>query len=69
MPVPARVLSPDPVDRHAATWPYSIPKALRFGASPDTVRRWTWRNLKAISEKLSLVKMFPHDFQVQFLAV
>jgi TatD DNase family protein len=40
-----------------------------LGASPDTVRRWTWRNLKAISEKLNLVEMFPHDFQVQFLAV
>lgn len=40
-----------------------------LGASPDTVRRWTWRNLKAISEKLNLLEMFPHDFQVQFLAV
>jgi hypothetical protein len=35
----------------------------------DAVRRWTWRSLKAISEKLNLVEMFPHDFQVQFLAV
>jgi TatD DNase family protein len=40
-----------------------------LGASPDTVRLRTWRNLKAISEKLNLVEMFPHDFQVQFLAV
>lgn len=40
-----------------------------FSLSPDALRHQTWRNLKAISEKLNLVEMFPQDFQVQFLAV
>lgn len=40
-----------------------------LGAPPDTVQRWTCRNLKVISEKPNLVKMFHHYFQVQFLAV
>lgn len=39
-----------------------------FGVSPDAIRRQTWRNLKAISEKLDIVEMFPREFQVQFLA-
>ncbi len=37
--------------------------------SPDALRRQTWRNLKTIAEKLTLVEMFPREFQVQFLAV
>jgi len=40
-----------------------------FSVSPDALRQRTWRNLKAISEKLNLVEMFPREFQVQFLAV
>jgi TatD DNase family protein len=40
-----------------------------FSISPDVLRRQTWRNLKTIAEKLSLVEMFPRDFQIQFLAV
>lgn len=40
-----------------------------FSVSPDALRHQTWRNLKAISEKLNLVEMFPREFQVQFLAV
>lgn len=40
-----------------------------FNISPEALRLQTWRNLKAISEKLNLVEMFPRDFQVQFLAV
>ena len=40
-----------------------------FSVSPDALRHRTWRNLKAISEKLNLVEMFPREFQVQFLAV
>ena len=40
-----------------------------FSVSPDALRHRTWRNFKAISEKLSLLEMFPQDFQVQFLAV
>jgi TatD DNase family protein len=40
-----------------------------FSVSPDALRLRTWRTLKAISEKLNLVEMFPQDFQVQFLAV
>jgi TatD DNase family protein len=40
-----------------------------LSVSPDALRHRTWRNLKAISEKLNLVEMFPREFQVQFLAV
>jgi TatD DNase family protein len=40
-----------------------------FNIAPDDLRRQTWRNLKAMSEKLDLVEMFPREFQVQFLAV
>lgn len=40
-----------------------------FNVSPDVLRRQAWRNLKAISEELDLVEMFPQDFKVQFLAV
>jgi len=40
-----------------------------FNISPEELRRQTWRNLKAISVRLGLVEMFPHEFQVQFLAV
>lgn len=39
-----------------------------FSISSDALRHRTWRNLKAISEKLNLVEMLPQDFQVQFLA-
>lgn len=38
-----------------------------LGVSPDALRLQTWRNLKAIAENLSLVEMFPREFQVQFL--
>ena len=40
-----------------------------LSVSPDALRHQTWRNLKAIAERLNLVEMFPRDFQVQFLAV
>jgi hypothetical protein len=36
---------------------------------PDVLRHQTWSNLKDMAERLSLVEMFPRDFQVQFLAV
>jgi TatD DNase family protein len=37
--------------------------------SPDALRRQTWRNLKALAERLNLAEMLPREFQVQFLAV
>jgi TatD DNase family protein len=40
-----------------------------FAVSSEALRHQTWRNLKTIAEKLNLVEMFPHEFQVQFLAV
>lgn len=40
-----------------------------LGMSEDALRIQTWRNLKALAERLSLVEMFPRDFHVQFLAV
>ena len=43
--------------------------SVAFNISPDALRRQTWQNLKAISEKLNLVEMFPQEFQIQFLAV
>lgn len=39
-----------------------------LGVSPDELRLQTWRNLRTMVERLSLVEMFPRDFQVQFLA-
>ncbi len=39
-----------------------------MGMSADALRLQTWRNLKALAERLSLVEMFPRNFQVQFLA-
>lgn len=43
--------------------------AARLGLSADELRFQAWRNLKVIAERLSLVEMFPPEFQVQFLAV
>jgi hypothetical protein len=37
--------------------------------SAESLRLQTWRNLKSLTERLSLVEMFPRDFQIQFLAV
>jgi TatD DNase family protein len=42
--------------------------AAYLGLSPESLRLQTWRNLKSIAERLSLLEMFPRDFQVQFLA-
>jgi TatD DNase family protein len=42
--------------------------AAHLGLSPQSLRLQTWRNLKSIAERLSLLEMFPRDFQVQFLA-
>lgn len=39
-----------------------------LGVSPDALRLQTWRNLRTMVERLSLVEMFPREFQVQFLA-
>jgi TatD DNase family protein len=39
-----------------------------LGVSPDALRRQTWCNLRRMAERLSLVEMFPREFQVQFLA-
>ena len=40
-----------------------------LGLSSEAVRVQTWRNLRTLTDELSLAEMFPHDFQVQFLAV
>ncbi len=40
-----------------------------LGMSAHALRLQAWRNLKLMAEKLSLIEMFPTDFQVQFLAV
>lgn len=45
----------------------AVSAALRM--PPDVLRHQTWSNLKDMAERLSLVEMFPRDFQVQFLAV
>jgi len=39
-----------------------------LGVSPDALRVQSWRNLRSMAESLSLVEMFPREFQVQFLA-
>lgn len=39
-----------------------------FGVSAEYLRSQTWRTLRAIAERLELEALFPHDFQVQFLA-
>lgn len=40
-----------------------------FGMSAESLRLLTWRTLKALADRLSLLELFPRDFQVQFLAV
>ena len=40
-----------------------------LGLSPEALRVQTWRNLRTLADELSLAEMFPHEFQVQFLAV
>jgi TatD DNase family protein len=42
--------------------------AAALGVSADALRLQTWRNLRGIAEKLSLIEMFPAEFQVQFLS-
>lgn len=42
--------------------------AAAFGVSADALRLQTWRNLRTLAEKLSVIEMFPRDFQVQFLS-
>lgn len=36
--------------------------------SPDALRAQTWRNLRSMADRPSLVEMFPREFQIQFLA-
>lgn len=43
--------------------------AAALGVSPDDLRRQTWRTLGRMAEELAIADMFPHDFQVQFLAL
>lgn len=37
--------------------------------TPEALRLQAWRNLKWMAEGLSLVEMFPTEFQVQFLSI
>jgi TatD DNase family protein len=43
--------------------------AAALDMTADDLRRQTWRTLRGAAERLSLVDMFPRDFQVQFLAL
>lgn len=45
---------------------HAIAEAL--GVSADALRLQTWRNLRGMVEKLSLIEMFSAEFQVQFLS-
>jgi hypothetical protein len=40
-----------------------------FGLSPDAFRHQTWRNLRAIRERLNVLEMLPQAFPISFLAV
>jgi TatD DNase family protein len=40
-----------------------------FSVPTEAVRRRTWSNLKAMSEKIEVTEQFRRDFQVQFLTV